>query len=208
MHFLFSMGDIVLNQVASVQAQVLFSSAEFPCFVLSVWLSCVGRWIYGNIVNAAMEHFIEQQQELRDGKDRDSSIFSLYEQIACQWRTLQSYTDKRNRLDELRKHAKVQFDHAQRLQEDPRKCSKEQACQFLEAVVQSCGSNLGEGQPVLHISKAVIETLRRNVQLTQEASNRWVQWAEWKFGFHTLSVMKLYSNGKKGHLQLAVDAAS
>ncbi|GMH39769.1 hypothetical protein BSKO_07667 [Bryopsis sp. KO-2023] len=139
--------------------------------------TAVLRWVYGNIVNSGMEQFIELQKTLRGGKDRDAAIIDLLGKIADKWRHVQAYTDKRNWLDEFRKGAKLRFGLARELAKDPKNCSGEQACKYLDAVAQSCGGNLPveRERPILHTSALVMEVVLENMQLTHESSHRYAR---------------------------------
>lgn len=65
------------------------------------------RWVYGSVLSSALEDFAARQRELRNGRPRTEAMYELYEDVAHHWRQLQTFLDKRSRLEELRKNTKV-----------------------------------------------------------------------------------------------------
>ncbi|GIL47102.1 hypothetical protein Vafri_4016 [Volvox africanus] len=93
------------------------------------------RWVYGNVINVQAEEFCARQRELRGGRDRDAAILDLYDEVAAVWRSLQAVTDKRSRLEALRRAARGHFAVVRRLEEAGGHASLEQATEFLDAVL-------------------------------------------------------------------------
>eukprot|EP00798_Chlamydomonas_sp_ICE-L_P023583 gene23583-9111_t len=92
------------------------------------------KWVYGKTVNSQMEEFAQRQREIRGGRDRDTVVMELYDDLAYAWRSLQTATDRRNRLEELRKKARSQFSLVKQLEEDGQQCTLAQACEFMDAI--------------------------------------------------------------------------
>lgn len=93
------------------------------------------RWLYGNIINVQAEEFCARQRELRGGRERDVAILELYDEVAAVWRSLQAVTDKRSRLEALRRAARGHFAVVKRLEEAGGHATLEQATEFLDAVL-------------------------------------------------------------------------
>ncbi|KXZ47471.1 hypothetical protein GPECTOR_35g909 [Gonium pectorale] len=93
------------------------------------------RWVYGNIINVQAEEFCARQRELRGGRERDAAILELYDEVAAVWRSLQAVTDKRSRLEALRRAARGHFAVVKRLEEAGGHATLEQATEFLDAVL-------------------------------------------------------------------------
>ncbi|EFJ51048.1 hypothetical protein VOLCADRAFT_103689 [Volvox carteri f. nagariensis] len=109
------------------------------------------RWVYGNIINVQAEEFCARQRELRGGRDRDTAILDLYDEVAAVWRSLQAVTDKRSRLEALRRAARGHFAVVRRLEEAGGHATLDQATEFLDAVLsgycqgQQSGAATGAG---------------------------------------------------------------
>ncbi|GIL70608.1 hypothetical protein Vretifemale_1330 [Volvox reticuliferus] len=117
------------------------------------------RWVYGNIINVQAEEFCARQRELRAGRDRDAAILDLYDEVAAVWRSLQAVTDKRSRLEALRRAARGHFAVVRRLEEAGGHASLEQATEFLDAVLSGyCQGQQGGVAPAASATGAVAGT--------------------------------------------------
>ena len=60
------------------------------------------RWVYGNVVNAAAQNFLERRRELLGERSPDAVMLDLLEDIAYSWRHLHELTEKKRVLLALR----------------------------------------------------------------------------------------------------------
>jgi hypothetical protein len=63
---------------------------------------------------------------MRGGRDRDAVVLELYDDVAHAWRSLQATSDKRARLDELRRSVRSQFALVKQLEDTPGLCTPHQ----------------------------------------------------------------------------------
>ncbi|GAX78187.1 hypothetical protein CEUSTIGMA_g5629.t1 [Chlamydomonas eustigma] len=147
------------------------------------------KWVYGKIVSQLAEDFAAKQRELRLSRDRETTVLELYEDVAYAWRSLQATTDKRNRLEELRRNARSQFALVKQLEEEKNLCTLQQAKEFLAAVndaqhqsspppTQEPGSAVqqpGQQPPYLYSCEQAVDVVRRHQALAQEPSQRYAR---------------------------------
>jgi hypothetical protein len=64
-------------------------SEYFLCCFCADEETAILKWVYGKIVNTQSEDFLGRQRELCGGRERDTVVLDLYEDLAYGWRALQ-----------------------------------------------------------------------------------------------------------------------